>query len=67
MTSDRVYLSHIHDSIGLISDYVRGGIDELRTDRKTQDAVVRNLEIIGEAMKNLTPEFRAHTWRCPGK
>lgn len=28
------------------------------TDTKTQDAVVRNLEIIGEAVKGLSPDFR---------
>src|SRR3546814_19114476 len=27
---------------------------------RTQDAVVRNLEILGEAAKRLSPEFRAH-------
>jgi uncharacterized protein with HEPN domain len=29
------------------------------TDSKTQDAVVRNLEILGEATKNLSNELRA--------
>src|SRR3546814_9126145 len=29
-------------------------------DIRTQDAVVRNLEILGEAAKRLSPEFRAH-------
>lgn len=28
------------------------------TDIKTQDAVIRNLEIIGEATKNLSEELR---------
>ncbi|MEI7594587.1 MAG: DUF86 domain-containing protein [Bacteroidota bacterium] len=31
--------------------------DNFMYDIKTQDAVVRNLEIIGEAVKSLTPEF----------
>lgn len=36
------------------------GLDEnaFSTDRKTQDAVVRNLEIIGEASSRLPDEFR---------
>jgi len=32
--------------------------DKFMDDIKTQDAVVRNLEIIGEADKNLTDEFK---------
>jgi uncharacterized protein with HEPN domain len=32
--------------------------DKFTDDIKTQDAVVRNLEIIGEAVKNLTVEFK---------
>lgn len=30
------------------------------TDDKTYDAVLRNLEVIGEAVKNLTDDFRDH-------
>ncbi|MFX0097854.1 MAG: DUF86 domain-containing protein [Candidatus Hodarchaeota archaeon] len=32
--------------------------DEFMKDRKTKDAVVRNLEVIGEAVKNLPKETR---------
>lgn len=28
-------------------------------DRKTQDAVIRNLEVIGEAANKLSPEFHS--------
>lgn len=33
-------------------------IVDFRADERTIDAVVRNLEIIGEAAKKLSPEFR---------
>ena len=33
--------------------------DVFLKDTKTQDAVIRNLEIIGEATKNLSPTLRA--------
>ncbi len=36
-------------------------------DIKTQDAVIRNLEIIGEATKNLSPELRAKHPAVPWK
>lgn len=32
--------------------------DEFLADMKTQDAVVRNLEIIGEAVKNLSKDLK---------
>lgn len=34
------------------------GKDELGKDRRTRDAVVRNLEIIGEAVKKLPPQTK---------
>ena len=46
-------------SIGKIQRYA-AGLDEASflTDEKTTDAVVRNLEIIGEAAKQLPAEFK---------
>lgn len=50
----RLFAEDISESIGLIEDYVQGMTEEqFRADRKTVDAVVRNLEIIGEASKYL--------------
>jgi uncharacterized protein with HEPN domain len=50
----RLYLDDILDAIKRVRDYVRG-MDHTRfsSDTKTQDAVVRNLEIIGEASRQL--------------
>jgi uncharacterized protein with HEPN domain len=53
----QIYLSHIRDSIELIRDYTSDGEDYFYEDRKTQDAVIRNLEIIGEAVKQLPSEL----------
>lgn len=36
-------------------------------DTKTQDAVIRNIEIIGEAIKNITEEFRNKNSEIPWK
>jgi uncharacterized protein with HEPN domain len=55
---DRVYLLHIRDAINQIFEYVTGGKAQFLEDRKTQDAVARNLEIIGEAVKRLSPTLR---------
>ncbi len=50
-----------------IADYTTGGEQEFLASRLIQDGVVRNLEVIGEATKNLRTELReanpATPWR----
>jgi len=54
VTKDRsVYIRHIYDCIGWIKEYVQAGKEAFFQDRKTQDAVIRNLEVIGQAVKDL--------------
>ena len=50
-------LEDILDSLGRIESYI-GGVDlkEFETDQRTMDAVVRNLEIIGEAARHI-PDY----------
>jgi uncharacterized protein with HEPN domain len=57
--SDKVYLDHIADSITRIETYA-SGLDEqgFMSCPMAQDAVIRQLEIIGEAAKRVSPEFR---------
>ncbi len=54
-----VLLDDMRTSIGKIKRYI-AGLDEASflADDKTIDAVVRNLEIIGEAAKQLPTEFK---------
>lgn len=66
--ADRIYLSDILEAARRIASYVADlTYDAFRADTKTQDAVIRNLEIIGEAAKKVSAEFRtAHPdipWR----
>jgi uncharacterized protein with HEPN domain len=57
--TDRDFLSDIQEGIRRIAAYTTGMTYEVfLTDTKTQDAVIRNLEIIGEAAKNLSEELR---------
>lgn len=51
---DRLFLKHIQDAITDIKSFTADGRDGFMEDRKTQSAVVRQLEIIGEAVKNLS-------------
>jgi uncharacterized protein with HEPN domain len=58
MKDDRIYLLHIRDAIQSILQYTSPGKDAFFEDRKTQDAVVRNLEIIGEATKHISARLK---------
>lgn len=55
-----VYLEDIVTSIGRIRDYTAGLTRETFVqDQKTVDAVVRNLEIVGDAVKRIPDDVRA--------
>jgi uncharacterized protein with HEPN domain len=54
-----LYLSHILESADLIQSYVHGlDLETFRRDQQRQDAVVRRIEIMGEAVKNLPATLR---------
>lgn len=53
------YLLHIRDAIARIESYTVAGQTAFLDDSKTQDAVLRNLEVIGEAVKQLPEPFKA--------
>lgn len=65
MKDDRVYLRHILDAIEKIESYVSVGHEEFMTASHWQDAVIRQLEIIGEAAKKLSPTFRSQYPEVP--
>ena len=56
------------EAIGWIEEYVRDmTLDDLPGDRKTVDAVVRNIEIIGEAARNVPDKVAARYPDIPWK
>ena len=56
----KVYLEDILEAIGKIRTYTAGmSADCFATDNKTLDAVLRNLEVIGEAVKCIPGDIRA--------
>ncbi len=67
MKTDRAYLLHIADAVRRILHYTIDGKDTFLADTKTQDAVIRNIEIIGEAAKNLSPDLKAASADVPWK
>ena len=59
MRNDRAYLTHIRDAIDTIEEYLEVvSYEEFTSNKMIIDAVVRELEIIGEASNNLSEEFR---------
>lgn len=68
MRDDTVYLHHMVDAISTIARYLDGvEAEEFHADTMLQDAVIRQVQIIGEAAKRVQAETRdAHPgipWR----
>jgi len=67
--SNKVYLEDIVQAINLILDDYVSGIDfeKFDKDKKTQDAVIRQIAIIGEAIGKLDKDFIEDHPELPGK
>ena len=54
-----IYLRHVADAVDRALGYI-SGLDEaaFRENPLVQDGVIRQLEIIGEAVRHVPPEFR---------
>ena len=65
----KLYIEDVRDSIAKIEKYTMGlDFNTFVKDEKTIDAVVRNLSIIGEAVKNFPDELKSKypqvPWKC---
>lgn len=61
-----IYLQHIQQAIGKIQSYTIGmTYEELAVDDKTQDAVFRQMTIIGEAANKFGKENQKHMPTVP--
>lgn len=58
MRSDRDRLLDIQEAIARIERYVTEGRQSLREDEVLQQAVLRHLQIVGEAVRALSPEMK---------
>lgn len=64
----RVYIEDILESIAKIEEYTKEITeDDFYGNAQVQDAVLRRLEIIGEAVKNIPQEFRSKYPKIPWK
>lgn len=67
MKDDRVYLISILESIESIEEYTKSGKESFMKDKMIVDAVIRNLEIIGEASKKISPSLKKGHAEIPWK
>ena len=58
MKDDRVILLQILEFIEKIDTYTQGGKEEFMLTPLIQDAVIRNFEIIGEAVKQVSDQIK---------
>lgn len=65
MKGDEVYLRHILDAIEKIESYTSVGREGFMSTSHWQDAVIRQLEIIGEATKRLSQDLRTQYDEVP--
>lgn len=63
----RDYLDHMLDAVVQIQSYTHGKTEAtFHAERLLQDAVIRNLEVLGEAANNLLRFFPAAITQFPG-
>jgi uncharacterized protein with HEPN domain len=61
LTADANYLKHILQAIQRIEEYTSVGRERFFRENHWQDATIRQLEIVGEAVKRLSPEVRSQS------
>ncbi len=58
MKDDRLYLVHINDCIDHILQFTNEGKNAFLADRKTQDAVLRNLHTLSESIRRISRDTK---------
>lgn len=59
LRDEKLYIDDILEAIYKIENYIQDiDFEDFSSDQKSIDAVIRNLEIIGEATKNISYRFQ---------
>lgn len=64
---DELYLAHVLEAIAAIERFTAGGREAFFTNDMMQSAVIRQLEVVGEAVKNLSAELTQREAGVPWK
>lgn len=70
LRDEKLYIDDILETIYKIQNYIQDiDFEDFSSDQKSIDAVIRNLEIIGEATKNISIDFKNRypdvNWKDP--
>ncbi len=65
MNKDTLYLESMRECLERIDEYTEGGETYSLASRLVQDGVIRNLEVLGEATKNLSDDLRSANPEIP--
>jgi len=64
--SDSAYIEHILDCIRKINEFSQGiSLKEFRKNELVQDAIIRNIEIIGETSKKISNDTKQTYYKIP--
>lgn len=58
MKDSNLYLIHVRECLERINSYLPNGKRDFMTNQMAQDAVLRNLEIMGESIKQLPQDWK---------
>ena len=67
MKDDGLYVAHIREAAARIVLFGEDGEARFREDLRTQDAIIRNLQVMGEAVKKVSAQTRAAHPEIPWK
>jgi len=67
MKDDKLYLIHMSECIERIQSYTKDGYEAFMRSRLSQDAVVRNFEVMGEAAKQVSETLKNRYTAIPWK
>ncbi len=65
MKIDRIYLDHILECISWIERFTAEGYEAFLKDRKTQSAVLRELQTLAESTERLSEELKSRHPQIP--
>jgi uncharacterized protein with HEPN domain len=65
MNKDTLYLESMRECLERIDEYTEKGETYFLASRLVQDGVIRNLEVLGEATKNLSDDLRSANPEIP--
>ena len=65
MKEDRIYLQHARECLDWIARFLAGGREEFFSDRKTQSAVLRELQVMAESTQRLSEGLKKQLPEVP--